>query len=57
MYERNINNIILLVTIAPEQTVKIVFVRDRRKKDWLALLSTDSELADTEEVRIYGSTP
>ncbi len=35
-------------------TVKLVFVRDRRKKDWLALLSTDLELADKEVVRIYG---
>jgi hypothetical protein len=42
------------VTIAPEQVVKIVFVRDRRKNDWLAILSTDVELADTEIVRIYG---
>ena len=42
------------VTIAPKQIVKIVFVRDRRKNDWLAILSTDVELADTEIVRIYG---
>ncbi|SHL28856.1 Transposase DDE domain-containing protein [Desulfatibacillum alkenivorans DSM 16219] len=34
--------------------VKLVFVRDRRKKDWLALLSTDLELEDEEVVRIYG---
>ncbi|WP_084511531.1 IS4 family transposase [Desulfatibacillum aliphaticivorans] len=34
--------------------VKLVFVRDRRKKDWLALLSTDLELEDKEVVRIYG---
>jgi hypothetical protein len=33
---------------------KLVFVRDRRKKDWLAILSTDTELADAEIVRIYG---
>jgi hypothetical protein len=33
---------------------KLVFVRDRRKKDWLALLSTDTELADADIVRIYG---
>jgi len=33
---------------------KLVFVRDRRKKDWLALLSTDPELADEDIVRIYG---
>jgi hypothetical protein len=36
------------------QPVKIVFVCDRRKSDWLALLSTDIHLADTEVVRIYG---
>ena len=33
---------------------KIVFVRNKHKKDWLALLSTDIELADAEVVRIYG---
>ena len=33
---------------------KIVFVRDRRKKEWLALLSTDINLPDEEVVRIYG---
>ena len=33
---------------------KIVFVRDRRKKDWLSLLTTDTTLADDEVVRIYG---
>jgi hypothetical protein len=33
---------------------KLVFVRDRRKKDWLALLSTDTNLADGDIVRIYG---
>ena len=44
----------VLVTIAEEQTVKIVFVRDRRKKDWLALLSTDITLSDADVVRIYG---
>ncbi len=33
---------------------KLVFVRDKRKKDWLALLSTDTELADEDIVRIYG---
>lgn len=33
---------------------KIVFVRDRRKKDWLALLTTDVDLQDEEVVRIYG---
>lgn len=35
--------------------VKIVFVRNRNKKsEWLALLSTDTTLADDEVVRIYG---
>ncbi|MDD3082927.1 MAG: transposase, partial [Desulfobacterales bacterium] len=33
---------------------KLVFVRDKRKKDWLALLSTDTNLADEDIVRIYG---
>jgi hypothetical protein len=33
---------------------KIVFVRDRRKKDWLALLTTDTQLPNEEVVRIYG---
>lgn len=44
----------VLVTIAEGQTVKIVFVRDRRKHDWLALLSTDITLSDADVVRIYG---
>lgn len=36
-------------------SVKIVFVRNRsKKKDWLAILSTDIELTDEEIVRIYG---
>lgn len=33
---------------------KIVFVRDRHKKDWLAILTTDIDLPDEEVVRIYG---
>ena len=33
---------------------KLVFVRDKRKKDWLALVSTDTDLADEDIVRIYG---
>jgi len=33
---------------------KIVFVRDKRKKDWLALVSTDTTLPDADIVRIYG---
>jgi hypothetical protein len=32
----------------------VVFVRDRRKNDWLALLSTDIHLPDEDVVRIYG---
>jgi hypothetical protein len=37
-----------------EQKVKIVFVRHRHKRDWLAITSTDIELPDNEIVRIYG---
>ena len=42
---------ILLKNAVP---AKLVFVRDRRKKDWLALMSTDLELANEDIVRIYG---
>jgi len=42
------------VMLKDEVPAKLVFVRDRRKKDWLALLSTDTELADENIVRIYG---
>ena len=34
--------------------VKLVFVRDKHKKDWLALLTTDIQLADEDVIRIYG---
>jgi hypothetical protein len=38
-----------------EVQAKIVFVRDRnRKKNWLALLSTDVSLTEEEIIRIYG---
>ena len=42
------------VTLKDGVNAKLVFVRDRRKKDWLALLSTDTNLANEEIVRIYG---
>jgi hypothetical protein len=35
-------------------TAKLVFVRNRNKKDWLALLCTDENLPNEEIVRIYG---
>jgi hypothetical protein len=34
--------------------VKIVFVRNRNGRGWLALLSTDTALPDEEVIRIYG---
>jgi hypothetical protein len=34
--------------------VKIVFVRNRNGRGWLALLSTDTDLPDEEIIRIYG---
>ena len=43
-----------VVTIKNGQLVKLVFVRDRRKKDWLVVLSTDIELPESDIVRIYG---
>ncbi len=42
------------VTLKGGLEAKLVFVRDRRKKDWLALLSTDLELTGDDVVRIYG---
>lgn len=42
------------VKLGDGKPAKIVFVRDRRKKDWLALLSTDIDVPDSEVVRIYG---
>ena len=34
--------------------VKIVFVKDRHSKNWLAVLSTDITISDEEVIRIYG---
>jgi hypothetical protein len=42
------------VTMKNKEQAKIVFVRDRHKKDWLPLLTTDIHLPDEEVVRIYG---
>jgi len=42
------------VELKDGRRVKLVFVRDKRKKDWLALLSTDTTLSDADIVRIYG---
>jgi hypothetical protein len=42
------------VVLKDEVAAKLVFVRDKRKKDWLALLSTDTQLAEEDIVRIYG---
>ena len=43
-----------IVTLKKGLPVKLVFVRDKRKKDWLALMSTDLELPNEEIIRIYG---
>jgi len=42
------------VQLKDGRVAKLVFVRDKRKKDWLALLSTDTGLSDADIVRIYG---
>jgi IS4 transposase len=49
----------VLVTIGPDEhgnpvAAKIVFVRDRRSKRWLALLATDTTLTAEEIVKLYG---
>ena len=43
-----------IVETKPGQQVKIVFVRHRHKRDWLAIISTKTDLANEEIVRIYG---
>ena len=43
-----------LVTMNDGRPARIVFVRNKHKKDWLALLSTDTELPEADVVRIYG---
>ena len=43
-----------LVALKDGRQAKLVFIRDRRKKDWLALLSTDTTLSEDDIVRIYG---
>ena len=43
-----------LVQLKDGRMAKLVFVRDKRKKDWLALLSTDTTLPNADIVRIYG---
>ena len=42
------------VQLKDGRLAKLVFVRDKRKKDWLALLSTDTTLSNEDVVRIYG---
>jgi hypothetical protein len=43
-----------LVKLKGGLPARLVFVRDRRKTDWLALISTDLNLSDEDIVRIYG---
>lgn len=43
-----------IVETGQGQKVKIVFVRHRHKRDWLAILSAKTDLPDEEIVRIYG---
>ena len=43
-----------LVSLSSGTPCKLVFVRDRKNGDWLAILSTDTDLPDEEIVRIYG---
>lgn len=43
-----------VITLNDGQNARLVFVRDRRKKDWLTLLSTDLSLPVADVVRIYG---
>lgn len=44
----------VIVQTEHEQSVKIVFIRHRHKRDWLTILSTDIDLRTDEIVCIYG---
>jgi DDE superfamily endonuclease len=44
----------IVVETVQKQKVKIVFVRHRHKRDWLAIISTKIDLSAEEIVRIYG---
>lgn len=44
----------VVVETKQKQQVKIVFVRHRHKRDWLAIVSTKIDLPSEEIVRIYG---
>jgi hypothetical protein len=44
----------VVVETVKKQQVKIVFVRHRHKRDWLAIVSTKTTLPAEEIVRIYG---
>jgi hypothetical protein len=44
----------VVVETAKKQKIKIVFVRHRNKREWLAILSTKIDLTAEEIVRIYG---
>lgn len=44
----------VVVALTDGTPVKLVFVRDSRKTDWLALLSTDTSLDDEKIVQTYG---
>ena len=45
----------IVTSMKPGIAVKIVFVRHQQKKsEWLAILSTDTTLTETEIIRIYG---
>jgi hypothetical protein len=44
----------VVVETSQKQKVKIVFVRHRHKRDWLAIISTKIDLSAEEIVRIYG---
>lgn len=44
----------VVVETKHEQKVKIVFVRHRHKRNWLAIFSTKVDLSSEEIVRIYG---
>jgi len=44
----------VLVTLSDGKAARIIFVPCDKKRGWLAILSTDTSIADEEIIRLYG---
>ncbi|MEZ4565761.1 MAG: transposase [Desulfobacterales bacterium] len=48
------NKASVLVTLPNGKSARIIFVASDKKRGWLALLSTNTSLAEPEIIRLYG---